>query len=123
MTDFFGEPDPNDSTYRLLENSTEPDIVDARQFVNTLWHETEAHLDSHVRSRAARQFHQAFWELYLCTALLDLRLSVTPRESRRRRDEGPDLQVGDVEAWCEAIAVTADNLYWTNDINGGLHLD
>ncbi len=107
MTDFFGEPSPIDETYCALQRSEVPDIADAREFVKALWRETEPYLDSHVRARAARQFQQAYWEMYLCAALLDLGLPVTPRDSRRRRDEGPDLQLGDVDAWCEAIAVTA----------------
>jgi hypothetical protein len=107
MTDFFGEPSPSDATYRVLQSADNPRTLDARTFVETLWRKTEPYLDAHVRSRAARQFHQAFWEIYLCAALLDLRLPVTPRDFRRRRDQGPDLQLGDVDAWCEAIAVTA----------------
>lgn len=44
--------------------------------------------------------------MYLVAAALDLRLPVKPRCERRFANRGPDLQLGDVDAWIEAVAVT-----------------
>lgn len=106
MIDFFGLPDPRDETYSMLKSSDWPPAAEAREFVYALWEQTEQYLDKNVRKRAGIQFQQAFWEMYLCAALIELGLPVTPRTSRRRRNEGPDIQVGNVDAWFEAIAVT-----------------
>ena len=106
MIDFFGLPDPRDKTYSMLKSTEWPPAAEAREFVCALWKQTEQYLDENVQKRAGIQFQQAFWEMYLCAALIELGLPVTPRTSRRCRNEGPDVQVGNVDAWFEAIAVT-----------------
>ena len=53
------------------------------------------------------QFHQCFWEMYLIAALLEQGFPVVERENKRYKKEGPDVQVGNLSVWFEAIAVTA----------------
>ncbi len=99
MTDFFGIQDASDEGYETLKGSDRPAEVEAREAVRRLWQETEKYLDRDARERASRQFHQVFWEMYLCAGLVNAGLPVIERASRRRRGCGPDLQVGDVDAW------------------------
>lgn len=106
MTDFFGLSNATDESYSTLRSSCWSPAVHAREFVCALWEKTEPYLDKYVRTRAGIQFQQAFWEMYLCGVLLEIGLPVTKRTFRRRSDEGPDVQVGHVDGWLEAIAVT-----------------
>lgn len=107
MASFFIATEGRDSRYGDLAASDDARSVAARCEVERLWSACSRFLDRDVRKRACAAMQQAFWELYLCSGLLAVGLPVTAREDRRKRDQGPDLQIGDVRAWFEAIAVTA----------------
>jgi hypothetical protein len=106
MTDFFCSPDASDDIYRHIAKGQTPQARGAREFTNELWNQTAPFLDPELQRRAEAQFHQSFWEMYLVAAVLDLGLPVRPRCERRFANRGPDLQIGDVAAWIEAVAVT-----------------
>ena len=109
MTPLFGNWDGTDETYNRLRNPPAGEsrkyLVRGREFLEKLWERTSEYVDSDLPDKATRQFHQCFWEMYLAATLLDLRLRLVPRAARKKRDAGPDLQVGS-NVWLEAIAVT-----------------
>ncbi|MFA6954695.1 MAG: hypothetical protein WC538_02345 [Thermoanaerobaculia bacterium] len=98
MRDFFDVSSASDNLYRILSKSR-----DAASYVSELWGSAEPYLDDGRPEAAANDFHSVFWEMYLVAALLDRGLPVTKRELRRRRNGGPDIQIGDVDAWVEAV--------------------
>ncbi len=98
MRDFFDVSPASDDSYRLLSKCR-----DAASYVSELWDGAEPYLDDGRPEAAANDFHSVFWEMYLAAALLDRGMPVTKRELRRRRNGGPDIQIGDVDAWVEAV--------------------
>jgi hypothetical protein len=106
MTDFFCSRNASDDTYRHIVKGKTPQARGAREFTYELWNRTAPFLGPDLQRRAETQFHQSFWEMYLVAAALDLGLPVKPRRERRFAKRGPDLQIGDVDAWIEAVAVT-----------------
>lgn len=109
MPSFFDQPEPSDDTYRTISSEQHPRYVAARAYVEDIWTQTAPYLDENLPRRAKDEFQSVFWEMYLCATLLEAGIQVTPRAGRPRQNEGPDLQlqIANVSAWCEAIAVTA----------------
>lgn len=112
MIKFFEKSNAKDESYNSYANAHQDYMVEAKEFIETLWVKTMLYLDNDVRARATEQFHQVFWEMYLCAALLEVGLQVIPRTLRKCQNKGPDIQIGhgknsDKIVWCEAIAVTA----------------
>jgi hypothetical protein len=102
------EKDGTDRTYNNLRHpagDNENYLIRGREFCENLWATTAEYLDADLPDKAAREFHQCFWEMYLAATLLDMGLPLVPRSARKKRDAGPDLQVG-ANVWVEAIAVT-----------------
>ena len=106
MSDFFSDAEAIDEMYRHIVEGPTSQARAARRYANKLWQMTAPYLDRDLTSKAPRQFHQTFWEMYLAAALLDLGLDLKRREARRFATRGPDIQIGDVTAWIEAVAVT-----------------
>lgn len=98
MHDFFDRRSAVDPSYEF----TAKDLY-AAQFVRDLWHRTEPYLEPRRPDAAAAQFHDTFWEMYLAGALLDANLPLVARPKRRQSAGGPDIQIGQVEAWVEAV--------------------
>jgi hypothetical protein len=107
MLDFFGPGSIKDPVYAHLATSNHSPVRSARESVNRLWRSTFQYVDPSLPDRARAAFQQCFWELYLTAILLDQNLPVVATANRRFRSKGPDIQVGDVTAWFEAIAPTA----------------
>lgn len=100
--DFFGaSPAPDTHYYHMGK------WRDAAAYAQELWELTEPYLDEDRPGAAARAFHAVVWEMYLVAALMDRGHIVMPRAGRRLRDGGPDIQIGDVDAWVEAVIATA----------------
>jgi hypothetical protein len=96
MYNHLKNPEPGASEY----------LVRGQEFAKQLWARTREYLDRDLPEKAALHFHQAFWEMYLAAALLDLGLPLVPRSQRKKAGLGPDLQIAP-NIWIEAIAVTA----------------
>ena len=107
MSDFFIGGTVDNPLYRYLRDDFVQQACDARSFTNKLWESTSSYLDLDLQTNAKKQFHQCFWEMYLTAALLEQGFPVVERESRRCKRKGPDVQLGNLDAWFEAIAVTA----------------
>jgi len=109
IIDLFGEgPTPTDAAYTHIIASSRPEPRQARELVESLWGKAAPYLEQGFPNRLRFEFHSCFWEMYLTAVLLAHKLPVIATEKRRHRaGKGPDIQVGSVEAWFEAIAVTA----------------
>jgi len=107
--DLFGQgPEPKDAAFLHIIESPHPQPRQARDLINALWHKTGPFLDQRIPDRLRLELHACFWEMYLTATLLDHHLPVMPTGKRRHGGgKGPDIQVGSVDAWFEAIAVTA----------------
>ena len=106
--DLFGAGIPaTDAAYRHIIESSRPEPRQARDLVYSLWRKTAAYLERGLPNRLRFEFHACFWEMYLTAILLDHKLPVVSREKRLHPSKGPDVQIGEVAAWFEAIAVTA----------------
>ena len=93
-----------DVGYGDLWASTDRPAIEASERLKAMCLESAQYLDGNLEARISEDPDAAFWESYLCKVLLDVGLPVTPRPHRRHQSKGPDLQLGDVDAWCEAIA-------------------
>lgn len=103
----FSKPfESADEHFADLACGTDPRSEQARAHVAHLAARSAPFLDGDFLHRLQQSFQQGYWEALLCADLLEAQLPVTPRAGRRAHDTGPDLQVGDVESWFEAIAVT-----------------
>lgn len=109
LPELFGVAVGADEMYNRLKNP-EPGaheyVIKGREFAERLWSRTGQYLDVDLPEKAAQRFHQAFWEMYLAAAFMDLGLPLVPRSQRRKAGLGPDLQIAP-NIWVEAIAVTA----------------
>jgi len=107
--DLFGDgPTPTDSAFRHILESSRPEPRKAGELVRSLWRKTEPYLEGGIPNRLRYEFHACFWEMYLTASLLDRNLPVTANSERRYQNgKGPDVQVGTVAAWIEAIVATA----------------
>lgn len=109
IIDLFGEgPPPTDIAFRRIVESARAVPREARELIETLWLKTSPYLERGIPNRLRFELHACFWEMYLTAVLLDQKLPVILTEKRRHRaGKGPDIQVGSVEAWFEAMAATA----------------
>jgi len=117
LSDFFiNSIDDRDSDLHKFVR----DDCDARTFTNNLWERTSDYLDKDLQTNARSQFHNSFWEMYLVATLLEYDFPVVTRENRRstKKIGSPDVQVGNVIAWFEAITVSAgSNLDEVSELN------
>lgn len=107
MNNFFSSKIAEDRLYSHLRDSTEQQSRNAKDFTNQLWLRTADYVDLELLTEASKQFHPRFWEMYLIAALLEHGFPVIPRKERKFQKKGPDIQVGCVYAWIEAIAVSS----------------
>jgi hypothetical protein len=107
MSDFFLDGSVGNRLYRYLIDDSIQQACDARSFTNKLWECTSSYVGRDLQTNAKEQFHPCFWEMYLIAALLEQGFPVVKRGRRRCKRKGPDVQVGNLSAWFEAIAVTA----------------
>jgi hypothetical protein len=109
IVDLFGNgPTPTDAAFRHIIESSRPEPQEARALIESLWRKTTPYLEQSIPNRLRFELHACFWEMYLAGVLLDQKLPVAANDIRQhRRGRGPDIQVGSVEAWFEAIAATA----------------
>jgi hypothetical protein len=106
--ELFGEGAPaRDAAFLHIVESTRPEPKRARDLIDSLWRQTAAYLERGIPNRMRFEFHACFWEMYLAAILLDHQLQVVSREKRSHSSKGPDIQVGNVDAWFEAIAAAA----------------
>lgn len=101
MKDFFGVSPASDTLYYHMGKWR-----DAASYAQELWAIAEPYLDEGRPEAASRALHAVVWEMYLTAALLDRGHNVMQRPAKRMRDGGPDIQVGNVEAWVEAVIAT-----------------
>src|SRR5205814_2421273 len=101
MRDFFGVSPALDNLYYHMGKWR-----DAALYAQELWEIAEPYLDDQRPEAASRGLHSVDWEMYLVAALLDRGHDVRARATRRIRDGGPDIQIGDVDAWVEAVIAT-----------------
>ncbi len=106
MSNFFTDGAVNSQLYKYLRDDLGKQASDARAFTNKLWEYTFDYVDLDLQTNAREQFHQCFWEMYLIATLLEKGFPVIKREYRCYKRKGPDVQVGNLTAWLEAIAVT-----------------
>lgn len=101
MRDFFDISSSRDWIYAAAR-----DDPGAAAYARDLFATSEPFLDDDRPEAAANDFHPVWWEMYLAAALLKLGVPLTPRERKRHRRGGPDLQVDPTPIWVEAIAVS-----------------
>ncbi len=109
MNNFFLDGTSSDPLYRQLRDDSGTIVFEAREFTNDLWKCTSDYVDLDIKTSARDQFHSRFWEMYLIATLRKRGFPVVKREFRRFKSKGPDIQVGNVITWFEAIAVIAGN--------------
>jgi hypothetical protein len=102
MNDFFCVSGATDNLYCNLR-----ECRDAAAYAQRVWEIAEPYLDEGRPAAASSAFHSVVWEMYLVAALLDRGHAVTQREKRRVRNGGPDIQIGSVDAWVEAVIATS----------------
>ncbi|HEY2091276.1 MAG TPA: hypothetical protein VGJ81_05275 [Thermoanaerobaculia bacterium] len=102
MGDFFGVSPADDTLYHHMRAWR-----DAAAYVERLWELSEPYLDEGRPEAAARALQPVVWEMYLAASFVDQGHDVKPREGKRKRNGGPDIQIGDVTAWIEAVIATA----------------
>lgn len=103
---FFSIPDATDPEYGTLATSNWKPVVEARDYLESVWPRVQPYLDDDFLSKAARAFRPHFWELYLCAALLDAGKRLTPRSERGGGDSGPDFLLAE-GIYIEAVLATA----------------
>lgn len=101
MRDFFGVSPAEDRQYYHMGKWR-----DAADYAQRLWELSEPYLDEGRPEAAARALHAVVWEMYLAASFVDRGHDVKPRDQKRKRDGGPDIQIGDVNAWVEAVIAT-----------------
>src|SRR5271165_1159533 len=106
MMDLFDDASARDQMYRHILESSHPVPQKSREFVNSLWSKTVDLLGGDLKQRVRFEFHACFWEMYLAAILLDQNKPIVPLAERRFRLKGPDIQVGQVPTWFEAIVAT-----------------
>ena len=104
MTTFFRSGNTRCSLYTAIRDGTPPPTIAARGFVEQLWAEGHPYVDGRFRDRARDDLLPCFWELYIAAYLNRLSEPLIPWHARRCKDDGPDLQVGQVQYWIEATA-------------------
>ncbi|HEY6140678.1 MAG TPA: hypothetical protein VI670_23235 [Thermoanaerobaculia bacterium] len=102
MRDFFGGCPAEDTQYYHMRKWRV-----ATEYAQRLWKLSEPYLDEGRPEAASRALHAVVWEMYLAASFVDRGHDVKPRDQKRRRDGGPDIQIGDVSAWIEAVIATA----------------
>jgi len=107
MSRIFDTDEGADEAYIDLARGTDSRSREVREILERLGEAAAPYLDRDFRTRIRLSFQQGFWEAYSCATLRQAGLPVVPRVDRRKQNAGPDIQVGDVEAWFEAIAVTS----------------
>lgn len=76
-------------------------------YMRTVCDLAEPYLDEGRANVAPRDGeHALFWEAYLVAALLDRGHALAQRSTKRKRNGGPDIQIGNVNAWVEAVTAT-----------------
>jgi hypothetical protein len=108
IAEIFGDgPPPKDAAFLHIIESSRPEPQRARELIESLWWKTAPYVEEGTPNRLRFEFHATFWEMYVTAVLLDQRLPVAAnRDRRHRRGKGPDIQIGSVEAWFEAISAT-----------------
>lgn len=77
----------------------------AKSFIEDLWRIYQPYADINFRTAIASQFHQHFWEMYLCCSLLKLGFNISPSSGKRG---GPDICIkyNSNNIWVEAVTAT-----------------
>ena len=105
---FFRAGSASDPIYCHINESQDPQMREAKEYVERTWEACRDYVDPRLPERALTktEFHACFWEIYLAAALLRLGFPITREADRRHpKNHGPDIQVGNVQAWIEATAV------------------
>jgi hypothetical protein len=78
----------------------------SRAFIEKMWPLCSEFLDSDIRQRAPREFHQRWWEVYLTYSLLSANVQLVNRNCRKLKKSGPDLlaRLDGSNLWIEAVA-------------------
>ena len=107
---FFRAGSAPDLIYCHINESQDPQVREAKEYMERTWEAYRDYVDPRLPERALTEFHACFWEIYLAAALLRLGLPITREADRRHpKNHGPDIQVGNVQAWIEAKAVEQGN--------------
>ena len=102
MRDFFEVSPAEDTQYYHMRKWRE-----AAAYAQRLWELSEPYFDERRPEAASRALHAVIWEMCLAATFVDRGHDVKTRTEKRRREGGPDLQIGDVCAWVEAVIATA----------------
>ncbi len=103
MDDLFGPGIAQTSCYyRLLRDN--PDCEDVKRLAAEMWHSCSRWLDPDFPQQFAIHVHERFWEMYLCSRLLEQGFELQPKGSSR----GPDFHIllDGEHLWIEATAPT-----------------
>lgn len=100
---FIGDADDQATAYRNLRDGEWNTYH--REFAEALWVKYEPHAEPVFRDVLSREFHQRYWEMYLCCGLLNMGL-----EPESQSVAGPDFKIrtpnGKV-VWLEATVPTS----------------
>lgn len=96
-----------DSHHEDLRNRLDAHGVRCREHFLRLWSRTAPFLDANLVERARLALHPVYWEMQLAAGLLDAGATLTPREQRSPRNEGPDIRSATPAAWFEAVTIEA----------------
>jgi hypothetical protein len=95
--------------YRAVREGRNPLCVSVRDFIEEMWPLCSEFLDSDVRQKARKEFHQRWWEVYLTYSLLGASVQLERRECRKPKKSGPDLlsRIAGRSVWIEAVTASA----------------
>lgn len=102
MSLFKADADHQATTYRNLRDAEWNNHL--RDFAEALWTRFEPYAEPGFRDALSREFHQRYWEMYLCCGLLNAGFEPEPKPV-----VGPDFKIraSSQVVWLEAIVPTA----------------
>ncbi len=103
-THFFSLGICGDRDYEAVRDSDLPQMKVCKSFVEELWRDYEPYCDTNFLSNARSQFHQRFWEMYLCVTMIKRGFAI-----EKSGNAGPEfsITINGRKFWLEAIAPEA----------------
>ena len=89
--------------YCGTRDKTDEHNTRGREFIEFLWRDCAAFLDSDTGQRATLSMPTVFWELYLAHSLMKSGVSLQVQARTKKNQKGPDLFAIRPDVWIEAV--------------------